>query len=76
MNVGLKKYLENIIGDNIMRKIFFGKLSPGGLGQSGPDSHLVPRCRFQKPVTYSVRGGLRFLLEGPKSVQSSEINFN
>ena len=55
MNVGLKKYLENIIGDNILRKIFFGKLSPGGLGQSGPDSDLVPRYRFQKMVTDSVR---------------------
>ena len=48
MNIGLKKYLENIIGDNILRKMFFGKLSPGGLGQSGPDSSLVPRYRIQK----------------------------
>ena len=58
MNVALRKYLDNIIGDNILRKIFFEKLSPGGLGQSEPDSDLIPRCRFQKPVTYSVRGGL------------------
>ena len=111
MNLGLKKYLENIIGDNILRKIFFGKLSPGGLGQSGPDSdldlriilrekyfsenlspgglgqsgpdsELDPRCSFQKmSLTQSGRtgvspGGLRFLLDGPKSVQCSEINFN
>ena len=82
MNVGLKKYLENIIGDNITRKIFFGKLSPGGLGQSGPDSDLDPRYSFQKMVTdlvradWSLSGRLWFLLEGPKSVQCSEINFN
>ena len=32
MNVGLKKYLENIIGDNITRKMFFGKFESGRTG--------------------------------------------
>ena len=32
MTVGLKKYLENIIGDNITRKMFFGKFESGRTG--------------------------------------------
>ena len=108
MNLGLKKYLENIIGDNITRKIF-RKVESGRTGavraglklgseiqnpanlswtQSGRTElspgrlELAPRCTFQKQTTDSVRadwsqsGRTRFLLEGPKSVQCSEINFN
>ena len=32
MNVGFKKYLENTIEDNILRRMFFGKVESGRTG--------------------------------------------
>ena len=50
MNVGLKKYLENIIGDNILRKMFFGKVESG---RTGAVRAGLGRCsEMQKSETY------------------------
>ena len=83
MNVGLKKYLENIIGDNITRKMFFGKFESGRTGAVRAGLRLGSEIQFSEKgsLTQSGRtrvnpGGLRVLLEEPKSVQCSEINFN
>ena len=49
MNVGLKKYLENIIGDNILRKLFFEKFESG---QTGAVRAGLEYCsEMQKPGT-------------------------
>ena len=55
MNVGLKKYLENIIGDNILRKIFFGKFESRRTGavrdglEYGSEMHFSEICRLLSP---------------------------
>ena len=49
MNVGLKKYLENIIGDNILRKFFFGKFESGRTG--AVRTGLEYCFEIQKPET-------------------------
>ena len=52
MNVGLKKYLEIIIGDNILRKMFFGKFESGRTGavraglEYGSEMHFSEICRL------------------------------
>ena len=49
MNVGLKKYLENIIGDNILRKMFLGKFESGRTG--AVRAGLEYCSEIQKPET-------------------------
>ena len=55
MNVGLKKYLENIIGDNITRKMFFGKFESGRTGAVRAGLRVGSEIQFSENVTDSVR---------------------
>ena len=50
MNIGLKKYLENIIGDNILRRMLFGKVESGRTGAVRAGLRLG--SEMQKSETY------------------------